>query len=67
MASCGCSNGTCKCVELEKELQEARELIGTYQIALELLAEFRGKKQGLHYGSDGLEKMRSVARQALSA
>jgi hypothetical protein len=54
-------------VELEKELQEAKELIGTYQIALELLAEFRGKKQGLHYGSDGLEKMRSVARQALRA
>ena len=67
MASCGCSNGTCKCVKLEQELQEAKELISTYQIALGLLSEFRGKKQGLHYGSDGLEKMRSVARQALGA
>lgn len=70
MSGCACSNGSddaCKCVELEQRVEELQEVVGAYQIALERLSEVRGKKSGLHYGRDGLEKIRSIAREALSA
>lgn len=67
MAGCACSDGSCKCIELEQKVEELEEVVGAYRIALERLADMRGKASGLHYGSDGLEKFRSVAREALRA
>lgn len=69
MAGCGCSDGgsPCKCVELEQKVEELEEVVGAYQIALERLSSVTGRKSGLHYGRDGLETIRSIARDALSA
>lgn len=69
MSGCACSNGSsaCKCVELEKKVEELEEVVGAYQVALERLSGFQGRRSGMHYGRDGLEKIRSIAREALSA
>lgn len=67
MAGCACSEDSCKCVELERKIEELEETVGAYQIALEKIAEMRGKPMGLYYGSDGLQSFRAVAREALRA
>lgn len=66
MAGCNCGD-SCKCVDLERKVEQLQEEVDSYRIALVMLSEFEGKKMGLYYGSDGLEKMRSVAREALSS
>lgn len=66
MAGCACGD-SCKCVVLERKVEQLQEEIDSYRIALDMLSRFEGKKMGLYYGSDGLEKMRSVARSALAS
>lgn len=66
MAGCSCGE-SCKCVDLERRVEELQEEVDSYRVALVKLSEFEGKRMGLYYGSDGLEKIRSVARRALSS
>ena len=66
MAGCSCSTDGCRCIELERKLEETQELADTYKLALERVCEFSGPRMGLYYGSDGLGKLRSIAREALS-
>jgi hypothetical protein len=66
MAGCDCSADSCKCIDLENRVQELEEEVETYKIALHRLSSFQGRKLGLYYGRDGLQDIRSIARDALS-
>lgn len=66
MAGCECSKDSCKCIDLEKRVEELQEEVNTYKVALEQLSEHRGRRLGLYYGRDGLQDIRAIAREALS-
>jgi hypothetical protein len=66
MAGCECSAESCKCIDLERQVEELQEEVATYKIALQKLSEHRGRRLGLYYGKDGLTDIRSIAREALS-
>ena len=66
MAGCECSGDSCKCAELEKRVEELQGEVAAYKDALERLSEHRGRRSGLHYGSDGFRDIRLIAREALS-
>ena len=66
MAGCECSKDSCKCIDLENRVQELEEEVQTYKAALHELSGYRGRTLGLYYGRDGLQDIRSIAREALS-